>query len=88
MNANEITYDEIFNHFSKYAYDICQILVNAEPSALLACINVQWWQSMGKPKTFLGQKVVPMQLGDVVELPMFIDWATKENGVHEDEKGK
>lgn len=81
MNTNEAIYDKILSYFSKYAYDICQTLANAEPNTLRVCVNVQWWQKMGMPKTLLGQKIVPMEFGDIVGLPMFIDWTMEENGV-------
>lgn len=84
MDINKDFYDEIIHHFSNVAYDTYQILANAKSNTLLVYINAQWWQKMGQPKTFMGQKVVPMQLGDAVGIPMFIDWATEENGVYDE----
>ena len=77
--------DEIIHRFLNAAYDTCQTLADAEPNTLLVYMTKDWWKKMGKPKTFMGQKVVPMQLGDAMGIPMFIDWATEENGVYDDE---
>ena len=81
-------FEDILYRFIKIGCDTCQTLADAEPHTLLVYMAVEWWKEIGSPKTFLGQKVVPMQLGDAMGIPMFIDWATKENGVHEDEKGE
>lgn len=72
--------DEIVHRFLNAAYDTCQTLADAEPNTLLIYMAKDWWKKMGKPKTFMGQKVIPMTFGDAVPMPMFLDMATEENG--------